>query len=317
MKLFDKAVWKLTGIYTAILVVVSVGFSVACYFAADHELNQPLRSRPDYIITNEMSGNFHILMKQRDDVIRTNFLAQLLFINFGIMVAGAVISYFLARRTLRPINEAMEKQSRFVSDASHELRTPLAAMAMENEVLLRDKTAGKTVLAGQIKSNLEEIGRLQKLTDYLLKFDKNQKLQLVEADLNSVSDEVIKKFTEMAKAKKIQLVKKIGDGKMRGDEAALGNILSILIDNATKYSPAGTKITIGFKNGQLSVRDQGPGIAADDLPHIFERFYRAEKSRTTDGYGLGLSLAENLARKINLKISVRNNKTGGATFYVQ
>jgi signal transduction histidine kinase len=316
MKLFNKAAWKLTGIYTAILLVVSISLSTACYLAADHELNRPFRPRPDNIIIIE-NGDFNVTMKQRDNQIRANFLGQLVLINFGIVVGGAVISYFLARHTLKPINQAMRTQTQFVSDASHELRTPLAAMAMENEVCLRDKSAGKNSYVKQIKSNLEEVSRLQKLTDYLLNLDANQKLRPVEVDLSSVSDEIIKKFTETAKTKKIQLVKKVGQASLRADREALINILSILVDNAIKYSPSGTKNTLGFENNQLFVSDAGSGIATEDLPHIFERFYRAEKSRTSDGYGLGLALAESLASKMNLKITVRNNTGAGATFYIQ
>lgn len=103
---------------------------------------------------------------------------------------------------------------------------------------------------------------------------------------------------------------------MKANADALENILAIIIDNAIKYSPNKSIVKIGIKDEKIYISDEGTGISEEDLPHIFERFYRAEKSRTTDGYGLGLSLAQQLASQMNLKIEAKNNKPTGTIFFV-
>jgi signal transduction histidine kinase len=176
----------------------------------------------------------------------------------------------------------MNDQARFVSDASHELRTPLTAIAMENEVILRDKTVGKKELHTQVKSNLEEVKKLQKLSDTLL--------QISQSD-------------------------KVDDPKEH--ELVLEQIIKILVENAVKYDPKHCPPKIERSEKEIKVCDQGTGIAEKDLPHIFDRFYRAEKSRTSSGFGLGLSLAQHLAHKIGAEIVAENNRGGGATFTVR
>jgi two-component system sensor histidine kinase MprB len=93
----------------------------------------------------------------------------------------------------------------------------------------------------------------------------------------------------------------------------LSKIIAILLDNAVKYSPAKSRVTVVAGASQISIIDQGSGIPEEDLPHIFERFYRAEKSRTSEGFGLGLSLAEKLADKIGVKIEASNHHGADGT----
>ncbi|MDR1300369.1 MAG: HAMP domain-containing histidine kinase [Candidatus Nomurabacteria bacterium] len=320
MKVFDEAVLRLTAVYTAILLTVSVGFSVACYFAADHELNRPFRQRGGVNITHEIAPNgdetFLVWARERDNEIRTGFLMQLVFINFGIVVGGAVLSYFLARRTLRPIREMTERQANFISDASHELRTPLAAIQMENEVLLKDEKAKSGDYKKQVESNLEELYKVTGLTERLLEITQTDSLNLTEVNAAKTVEIAVRKMTKMAGRKDVKLANKVGQLKLRANAAALEQILLILLDNAIKYSPHGKCVTVGQRDQKLYVADEGDGIGPEDLPHIFDRFYRAEKSRTTDGYGLGLSLAQHLAGKMNLKITAGNGKVGGAIFWI-
>ena len=97
---------------------------------------------------------------------------------------------------------------------------------------------------------------------------------------------------------------------------ALSEIFSIIINNAIKYSPEKSKVSIITKDDDVLIIDEGMGIVEADLPYIFDRFYRAEKSRTSGGYGLGLSLAKHLADKIGVKIAAYNNAGKGTTFVV-
>jgi len=281
MKIFDKAILKMTIIYTAILLLLSLFFSFAIYSITSNEMNRvrAFSPPPDMpFFERNITSGFEIVIRERNtEVLRTIF-TQLIIVNVSVLIIGAITSYFLARLTVKPIYEAYETQARFVSDASHELRTPLTAIAMENEVLLREKNTSKDDYKKAIKSNLDEIEKLQSLTNYLLQLD--------------------------------------NDKAPREKKAALEQIVTILVENAVKYDPKHRQPKIMRSKYKINVIDKGMGIAEEDLPHIFERFYRGEKSRTSEGYGLGLALAQKLAEQIDAGIEVKNNDGEGATFSV-
>jgi signal transduction histidine kinase len=316
MKIFDQAVWRLTAIYSLILLVLSLSFSTTFFLVADGELNRLPGPRTEnlqrQIIYQE--ENFQVFISEQGNQMRQNLLMHLVFINLTVLVGGAVASYFLARLTLKPIDQAMTAQGRFVSDASHELRTPLSAIQMENEVTLRAKTASKAELQNQIKSNLEEVGKLRQLTDRLLKLSRDEPIKLTSVNIKLAADESVRRLQTSAHAKQIVVKNLVKTQHWQANQAALTDILAILLDNAIKFSPNKSVVTLDCQKGLLTVCDQGPGIAEADLPHIFDRFYRSEQSRTSDGYGLGLPLAKQLAEKMNLKISVSNNSDKGANF---
>jgi len=320
MKVIDKAVLKLAGIYTLILLVVSIGFSAAFFGAANNELNRPVVQRAGFVqgwLSMDESENFRVLMQQRDNEMRGNMLIFLVFINLGVLIFGAMASYFLARLTLKPIRRNMETQAQFVSDASHELRTPLTAMQMENEVALRDKSLDKTQLQELVKSNLEEVGKLRELTDRLLKLSLDEKPEITEIDVRELVNKTQTRWQKIADQQKIIIKNAAKSHKIQGNTEIFLEILAILIDNAIKYSPRGSTVIIGSENGDVFVRDSGCGISDDDTPFIFDRFYRVEKSRVGDGFGLGLPLAKRLAEQINCNITVERNDDVGMTFWVR
>ena len=283
MRLFGRAILKLTAVYAAILLALCIGFSTAIYTIACREIDRerPI-AVPGFVIGGGISRNDIIsIINERNDETKQALLGQILVTNIIIMTLGVGASYLLARWTLKPIREAYELQSRFVSDASHELRTPLTAISMENEVLLRDRAATKENYKDQVKSNLEEIAKLQSLTNTLL---------------------------ELSRAE---------NAEVKDRKAVTEQIVNILVDNAKKFSPKGSEVKVVRTKTKINVIDKGPGISEEDLPHIFERFYRSDKSRHTDGYGLGLPLAQALATQIGAEITVKNNPKKGATFSVE
>jgi signal transduction histidine kinase len=316
MKIFDKAILKLTAIFASILLLVSVGFSMVVYKITSNEINREMPQRVGIVVFQGRRVNVEKMITERNAETRQRLLAELIIANILIVSLGVIASYFLARWTLKPVHEAYEAQTRFVSDASHELRTPLAAIMMENEVLLRDKSTTKEELTKQIESNLEEVQKLQRLTSYLLSLSKNDPLLLSELDLKNVITEAVANLTPLAKSKKIEIKTKVSASTIKAEAGALQNIVNILLENAIKYSPASSKIKVAADDNSISISDEGCGISATDLPHIFERFYRSEKSRTSEGYGLGLSLAKSLAEKMDMKIIAENNPDKGAIFKI-
>jgi len=318
MKIFDQAVLRLTTIYTAFILALCISFSIVIYTITCNEMDREMPSVriPTGIVIDGRLKEFEELIRQRNAEVQAALLAQLFIINVLIVSTGAVASYFLARYMLQPVHEAYENQTRFISDASHELRTPLTAITMENEVILRDKSATKIDYQKQITSNLEEVGKLQRLTNYLLQLGRRDQIKLTSLELSDTVNTIIKKYAPIAEKKHIELSARVTPRQISANPEALATVIGTIVENAIKYSPEQSKVTIKLAGDRLSISDQGPGIPSDDLPYIFDRFYRAEKSRTTDGYGLGLALAKQLAEQMNMKIAAQNNKYKGATFLI-
>ena len=318
MKILDRAVLELTAIYTAIILAICISFSVVIYTITCNEMNRELSviNTPAGVVVDERLEEIHELIRLRNAQVQSALLAQLFIINLMIVGTGSVASYFLARYMMQPVHAAYENQTRFVSDASHELRTPLTAIAMENEVILRDKSATKADYQKQIESNLEEVGKLQRLANYLLQLGHRGQIKLTPIEITDTIEQIIKKYSPIAKQKHITLSAQVSRRRISANQEALATVIGTIVENAIKYSSESSKVTIKLSGNQLTITDQGPGIPPDDLPHIFDRFYRAEKSRTTDGYGLGLALAKQLAEQMSMKITARNNKTEGACFSI-
>lgn len=315
--IFDKAVVKLTLIYTGILAVICLGFSMTFWMTTDNELNRPFQPKHEMIRTEISEDNISIILKQRNEQTRAGLALNLIVINVTVLALGAIVSYFLARWTLDPIQKNTEQQAQFISNASHELRTPLTAITMENEVALRDSTMTKADLLKVVESNLEETKKLQKLTNYLLNLDQKEEIQISEVDISPAVKLAVERNQALTDAKNIKIENNIKSRKMKTNNDVMENILAIIIDNAVKYSPENTTIKIGIKENKIFVSDEGQGISDEDMPHIFDRFYRAEKSRTSEGYGLGLSLAKQQAESLGMTITAENNNKGkGVTFYI-
>ncbi len=344
--MFQLARLKLTAWYLLIIILVSGLFSVAIYAGINQEYTrlekiQRLRQQRE----QELGPLFEQFRRQRalegSDVpsmpttdlegileARRRLQAILLLINFGILGLAGIAGYFLAGRTLKPIQEMVDEQNRFITDASHELRTPLTSLKSEIEVNLRDRTLKLKDSKKLLESNLEEVNKLQYLSDNLIKLTQYQKINgniiFERVSLREVSEEAVKKVVKMANSKNITIKNNVKDEFIKGDRQSLIELLVILLDNATKYSPKNTQVKLGSKiTGSLvevEIKDQGPGIDKVDLPHLFDRFYRADKSRTkTDvqGYGLGLSIAKQIAEKHQGMIKVESEPSKGTTFSVQ
>ena len=320
MKIFDKATLKLTAVYTAVIMVISIGFSVCLGMVTVGELKRPY-DVPSLFKELRVDEDFTRVYQVRSKSVESKVWASLTLININMLIVGIALSYLLARWTLRPIERAMDDETRFVSDASHELRTPLATMRMENEVLLRDTEAKKSDYKEQLKSNLEEIDKLRQLTDTLLRLSGSSKLEMGIVDASNVVASAVERISHAAEAKNITVDNKIGHFMLNTNEDALSEIVYIFLDNAVKYAPADSTVEIYSSDKKsISVRDHGSGIADKDLPNIFNRFYRADESRSSEGFGLGLSLASRMAEQLNGKVQAASNSgknAPGATFTVK
>lgn len=329
--IFKSAYFKLTAFYVLIVMVISVGFSVAIYQISSNEIDRGL-GRQSVIFRNLTSDEIQTLPLPDFEKIRIEQLSEstidlktnLVYFNLLILILSTVASYFLARKTLEPIVNSMESQNRFSADASHELRTPLAAMQTEIEVNLRDKKLTLNKSRALLKSNLEEIDKLKTLSEMLLKLARLQedvKSNFEAVSLENAIVEAFEKIAPLAQKKAIKFDNKFSDISILGDSQSIVELFVILMENSIKYSPNKSKISLQIKKEKnhavARIMDQGCGISAKDLPHIFDRFYRSDNSRCkvkVDGYGLGLAIAKQITELHNGKIVVKSKENEGSEF---
>lgn len=304
--MFTKARLKLTLYYLLIIMAISGFFSLFIYKSTTFEIE---RIQTRQILRRPNQIEFLI---DQDLVEETNsrIAISLGILNGLILAVSGIGGYFLAGKTLKPISDMVDEQKDFISNASHELRTPLTSLKTEIEVGLRNKKIKLTEAKNLLKSNLDDVNEMNRLINYLLRLNKlegKENTELKKVDLS----EIVKKAVGKNKLK-LDLEKTI----INGDEESLLELTSILINNAIKY---GNKkdVSVTVKTpGILIVKDNGMGISKDDLPHIFDRFYRGNKARGKDGYGLGLSIANQIVKNHNAKIKVSSTLEKGSTFKV-
>ena len=325
--MFRSATFKLTLWYLGIVVAISLIFSVLLYNVTTGELSRGLNRETQRIDTQfPIFDNNPMLRPGPDyDDSAHRILLRLVSFNIIVFVGAGFASYWLARRTLQPIEEAHEQQKRFTADVSHELRTPLTALKMESEVALMNKQNDKASLRATISSNLEEAAKLETLINNLLRLTRLDADEL-QQNFTPLSTKVItvaaiEKVTPSAKLKHIKLDDSVKELPILGDQDGLTQLLVILLDNAIKFSPANSTVWLSSHRTtdqiQLRIKDAGIGIEPSALDHVFDRFYRADSSRTkvtdSEGFGLGLSIAKMIADVHNGTITIMSQPGHGTT----
>ncbi len=330
--MFHSARIKLTAWYLLIIMSVSLTFSFVIYRAITHEVERFDRIRAlrlehripvQRVLLPPPLQNPELVAETKNRVLTILFL-----INSGIFVLSGGLGYFLAGRTLTPIKEMIDEQNRFIADASHELKTPLTSLKTAFEVYLRNKHRTLQESETIIAESIEEVNKLQSLAQSLLELshyeNANQAVFFEPVIISDVIEGAIRRVSPMAQRKKMMIINKTKPITLQGDKTRLTDLFVILLDNAIKYSPDHSKVTVEMakkdKGVTISVADQGIGIDEKDLPHIFDRFYRADAARSKTGgggYGLGLSIAKKIADIHNGSIRAESKIHKGSNFTVR
>jgi len=331
--MFKSARIKITAWYLLAILVISFIFSIAIYRTVASDLTARYVNIENYIKSNirEMEKIPPVLQKILQNDLRTakqRVVIMLLFANGAIIIISALVGYFLAGRTLRPIEDMVEEQNRFIADASHELRTPLAALKTSTEVALREKKISGTEARKILEENLEDIGSLEMLSERLLHLSQYQKGEKVLAfekiNLGETINTSYKKILPLARKKNIEIDIEVRDNYIEADRLSIEEIILILLDNAVKYTPDGGKVSVSSqvdgRNAIIKVIDSGPGIGPRDIPRIFDRFYRADHSRSKvkiSGFGLGLPIVKRVVELHHGSVSVSTKIGQGSTFIIR
>lgn len=345
--MFRSARVKLTGWYLLIIMLISMVFSVGIYTTMTRELERGFKRAEMRFRAGELGVPLPQFPERWEDVnpglrkvdprfsftedlkaAKKRIALGLFVVNGAILGISAVAGYFLAGKTLRPIEKAMAEQKRFVADASHEFRTPLTALKTSMEVALREKKLSATQAKKLIKSNLEDVDSMYFLANKLLSLASYQNngsnLNFKEVNLAEIIKTTYKKILPLAKKEGVDINLKIQDCVIEADKTSLGEMMLIFLDNAVKYTPKGGKVIISTQKDKklalIKIKDTGIGISKQDIPHIFDRFYRVDQSRSKNevpGFGLGLSLAKKIIEIHKGSVDVVSKVGKGTTFIVK
>lgn len=235
-------------------------------------------------------------------------------------ISDLVVSF---NQTLERLESLFTSQQRFLADVSHELRTPLTVIKGNVDLMRRMKEVDEESL----NSIAQEAGRLTRLVGGLLMLAQAESgklaLNFTAVELDLLLTEVFTEMQVLARSKVSVHLNDIDQAVVRGDRDRLKQVFLNLVANAIQYTPHGGDIFVSLSRvgdqARVIIRDTGPGIPAADLPHIFDRFYRAEKSRTrsqTSGFGLGLSIAQWIIEQHGGQIKVESKEGQGTTFVI-
>jgi len=227
---------------------------------------------------------------------------------------------------LERLERGFESQRRFTADASHELRSPLSRLRTEMEVALR-RSRDVAEYVETLRSCLEEVGQLTALVDELLTLARldagGERVPAEQVALDQVVEQVVRRFEPLAHERRVLITTQIASPVVadigRGPASL---VLTNLLDNAVKFSPEGGRITVSLAahndEAVVSVTDEGPGIQREELPHVFERFYRGQAARmsATPGVGLGLAVSQAIVRAHHGRIEAVDQPGHGARFAV-
>lgn len=264
------------------------------------------------------------ITKRAEGITSTNLSERLPVIRSGDELERLSMSL---NRMIERLDNAFQHINRFSADASHELRTPLTILQLELEGIAQNYRRDDS-LGDQIGSALEETHRMSRIVESLLTISRldagEVKMDKSQLDVGELAASTADEMKLLAEEKSIGLRIHAGPGvEVAGDRVRLQQVVVNLIDNSIKYTPTGGTIEVRVgregNNAVLEVSDNGLGIPAHDLPHVFERFYRADKarSRASGGAGLGLSIVKAICAAHNGEIKVSSQEGKGSTFRVE
>lgn len=258
-----------------------------------------------------------------------HFFQKMIWLLIGLMIIFTFfigfLSYYMAGKAMKPIQASFEKQKKFVSDASHELRTPLSIFYSSLDILEADEGErlspfGKELIK-DLKDEAEIMKNLLEKLLFLARFDQNRlEIRNENISLSEMLENIGEKF-QRTLPENIEFHSDIEKNvHIHGDPKRLNELFYIFLENASQYTKEGSitlRLVTTKSSIQIYVEDTGIGISKEDIPHIFDRFYRGDVARKRDGTGLGLSIAKAIVDEHGGSIQVKSELGKGTTFCIQ
>lgn len=277
---------------------------------------------------NQIAVHGMVTVNVTDTMDNLNNFKKVLFWSFGLFgILLVIVSYLIARRNMKPILKSWQQQQDFVNNAAHELRTPMAVIQGKLETMLTKPESTVRDQSNAIILSLSEVRRLNSLTNNMLTLAKTGSnmttIEKESTDVKQFLENIITPYQEMAEFEEKAVTLEVDVNQaIFIDQKRIHQLLVLLLDNALKYSDAGATIAVKAgiekKKFVLTIADSGRGISDEAKKHVFDRFYREDKTgnRQTGGTGLGLSIAEWVVHAHGGKITVADNQPQGTVFKV-
>jgi len=293
----------------------------------------PVRVRTEKADSNVGTVYIQVIQDRTAEQQTLDAIVRVLFLGGAVVVVVAVaFGAVYALRALVPIREslasqraALRRQREFAADASHELRTPLTVIRSSVEHLRRSRGADGSATTTEALDDIDaEVGHLTALVEDLLLLARSDSgaitLNRLPVDLGDVAADGAGALAKLADERGVRLGLDPEPAMVKGDHARLRQLIVILVDNAVRHTPRGGSVRVQVRSDRqqavLEVDDEGPGIQAEDMPRVFERFWRAPGA-AAGGTGLGLAIAKSIVDLHDGRITVANRAEGGARFTVR
>jgi len=308
--MIKAALYKLTLFYVVIIMFISLTLSYVLYSFSHSELQEDYRRS---YANSQAASDYSQLYANKSRQLIIIFI----YFNLFILLSSIAISYLLANKTFQPIDRNQRAQARFIAQASHELRTPITAMKLDSESILQSPNKTYADLEKTLRSNLKDLSKLEQLSKHLLdmaKYQTSSVNNLAVFDMNKLIKKSIEQIKRSHRQYSQVIIYKGETALVNCDELAIELVMTILLDNAYKYSyqksSVEVNLTVQAKRLRVDVKSYGPVIDNRDLKRIFEPFYRSTKlnDQTINGYGLGLSLAKQIISRHKGNIDLLVNK---------
>ena len=279
-------------------------------------------------------GDYHIQIIRNIDSEMfsiSKLISIILFLGIISLIFIYIISLYLTKKALVPIETAWKNQAKFIQDASHELRTPITIVSSKLESLLKKPESTIGDEAETVAIAMKETRRLKKMVNDLLSLTKEDgivQLNKENLDLKTLIDEITEDYFDIAEYQDKEFSCDIltKNTEVYTDKNKFKQILRIFIDNAFKYTKSGDSIGVVVREDEddkdkliISVNDSGIGISKEDLPNLFDRFFRSDnvRNKDIDGSGIGLSIADVTAKNIGVEIGVTSEYGKGSSFFIK
>lgn len=311
---FTEARVSLTFYYSIILILILSGSSVVIYYVILSNFTQS-------ILEKGLDPNLaYIIISNTEKILHDRFIIVGIFI----IIITILSMFLLTYKTHKPIKDNIIKQRRFIADASHDLRTPTAVIISGIEVALNNKKLDFDSAKKTLKNVLNEAKELSQLSNNLLNLSKYDSptlnLDFKFININQLLKTIIERTHDLAKEREIKFKTQMMDLPIivKGDKIELNRVFYNILDNAIKYSPVGSTVTVSDKiisdNYIIVVTDSGSGMSEGIIDRIFDPFYRTDEARTnTNGAGLGLTLAKKIIENHDGSINVKSQVDKGTS----
>lgn len=234
-----------------------------------------------------------------------------------------VIIYILAGVVMRPVERAWEREKQFVADVSHDLKTPLTVIMTNTEIIRKLEGERSPETVKWLDSTKDEAERMKRLVEGMLELAKseciNETIVLSNINISEICERIVLTMEPIAFEKNVFISTAIVKNTViKSNSDYFARLMQILVDNAIKYAKEESRVIVKLKRKKrevkISVFNEGSYISEEEIPHLFERFWKSDQSRASESFGLGLSIAKNLCENLGGRISVSSDKASGTEF---